>query len=197
MNSQQNKEIIFVTGNQNKFQEAQYYLSNHRINMTNIDLPEIQSVHGREVIHAKLQSAMKQIKQPCFVMDSSLVINGLCKQGEGKHFPWALIKDVFENMWDENMCRFVASNNDTNCLWSAIIGYHDGEREHYFESSLTGNIADNPRWEHGYNWDTIFIPRWQPNGASLTFAEMSFEEKQSYALTPDLYRQFREFLEKQ
>lgn len=48
--------------------------------MTNIDLPEIQSVHGREVIHVKLQSAMKQIKQPCFVMDSSLVINGLCKQ---------------------------------------------------------------------------------------------------------------------
>ena len=80
MNSQQDKEIIFVTGNQNKFREAQYYLNDHRINMINVDLPEIQSVHGREVIHAKLQSAMKQIKQPCFVMDSSLVINGLCKQ---------------------------------------------------------------------------------------------------------------------
>lgn len=80
MNLQQNQEIIFVTGNQNKFQEAQHYLSSHKLNMINIDLPEIQSVYGREVIHAKLQSAMKQIKQPCFVMDSSLVINGLCKQ---------------------------------------------------------------------------------------------------------------------
>ncbi len=80
MNTQQNQGIIFVTGNQNKFQEAQYYLSSHRLNMINIDLPEIQSVRGKEVIHAKLQSAREQIKQPCFVMDSSLVINALCKQ---------------------------------------------------------------------------------------------------------------------
>lgn len=191
-----NQEIIFVTGNQNKFREAQHYLCNYKLSMINIDLPEIQSVYGREVIHAKLQSAMKQIKQPCFVMDSSLVINGLCKQWEEKYFPGALIKDVFENMWDKNICEFVASNGDTNCLWSAIIGYHDGEQEYFFESSLAGNIANSPRWEYWYNWDTIFIPKWQPNEASLTFAEMSFEEKQSYALTPDLYKQFREFLEK-
>lgn len=197
MNSQQNQEISFVTGNQNKFQEAQYYLNNHRINMINIDLPEIQSVHGREVIHAKLQGAMKQIKQPCFVMDSSLVINGLCKHWEEKYFPGALIKDVFENMWDKNICEFVTSNGDTSCLWSAIIGYHDWGQEYFFESSLAGNIANSPRWEYWYNWDTIFIPKWQPNEASLTFAEMSFEEKQSYALTPHLYKQFREFLEKQ
>lgn len=79
MNFEQTQETNFVTGNQNKFHEAQHYLSKHKLKMVNIDLPEIQSVHGREVIHEKLQSALQALKEPCFVMDSSLVISGLCK----------------------------------------------------------------------------------------------------------------------
>lgn len=71
-----------------------------------------------------------------------------------------------------------------------MIGYTDGVSTHFFASHLIGVIAPTPRGTQGYDWDTIFIP----DGCDRTFAEMNFDEKQSYALTPHLYRQFGEFL---
>lgn len=189
-----NKRLLFVTGNQNKVNEAGMYLPSHVVKKAGVEVPEIQSVDVIQVVKAKLESAFRQTQQPCFVMDASLVIDGLCKQ-EGdkpKRFPWALIKDVFGNMWDRNITELVKLNNDTGCLWRSVLGYYDGSDEHYFEASVAWDIADTPRGTNWYDWDTIFVPKWQKR----TFAEMLPEEKQSYALTKDLYRQFREFLEK-
>lgn len=80
------KEILFVTSNQNKVNEARTYLTGYVIKKAEVEVPEIQSVDVIKVVKAKLQSAFQQTQQPCFVMDASLVIDGLCKPDK-KYFP--------------------------------------------------------------------------------------------------------------
>lgn len=185
-----NKEILFVTGNQNKVNEAGMYLPWFTVSKAGVDVPEIQSVDVIKVVKAKLDSAFNQTQKPCFVMDASLIVDGLCKKGWAKNFPGALIKDVFGSMGDENICELVKLNKETGCLWKSVLGYFDGNKAHYFQQSLAWDIAETPRGSNWYDWDTIFMPK----GQERTFAEMTPEEKQQYALTKDLYRQFREFL---
>lgn len=72
--------ITFVTGNPHKLHEAQYYLGEWDVQSQDIDLPEIQSVSVTDVTRHKIHSAHQTISQPCFVLDSSLIIAGLCDQ---------------------------------------------------------------------------------------------------------------------
>ncbi len=90
------KELLFVTWNQNKVNEAQMYLPWYKVNKAWVNVPEIQTVNVMEVVKAKLESAFNQTQKPCFVMDASLVIEWMCNKNIlEKSFPWALIKDVF------------------------------------------------------------------------------------------------------
>lgn len=186
-----NKNLLFVTGNKNKLKEAQLFIPNYTIESAWVDVEEIQSVDVYEVAAAKLVSAFQQTNQSCFVMDASLVIEWLCKQdSENKSFPWALIKDVFTHMWDKNITELVKTTQNFTCTWTAVIWYFDWNTQHFFSESVNGNISENPKWDNWYDWDTIFIPHWE----TKTFAEMSFEEKQSFALTGKLYKQLWDFL---
>lgn len=183
-------ELLFVTGNQNKVKEAGMYLPGFEVKKAGVEVPEIQSVNVIEVVKAKLKSAFEQTGKSCFVMDASLVIDGLNKTWSEKKFPGALIKDVFWSMGDENICKLVQMNKDAGCLWRSVLGYFDGKNEHYFEESVPGDIAETPRGTNGYDWDTIFMPKWEER----TFAEMTPDEKQAFALTKKLYTQFLTFL---
>lgn len=75
-------------------------------------------------------------------MDASLIIEWLCNKNDHiKKFPWALIKDVFSNMWAENITEIVKINNNTKCLWKSVLWYTDWVKEYYFEESVEWNIA--------------------------------------------------------
>ena len=74
-------------------------------------------------------------------------------------------------------------------IWNlfALISVN-GIENIFLEESIIGRIAIYPKGENGYHWDTIFIPE----GENRTFAEMTFEEKQSFAVTKKLLRKFKE-----
>lgn len=125
--------LIFVTGNDNKLHEASLYLQNHIIEKTDIKISEVQDTDVYNVIKAKLKSAFWQLQKPCFVMDASLIIDGLCNQDTDKrNFPWALIKDVFNSMGPNNITTLASHNNNFNCTWTAVLWYYDGLQEYYF-----------------------------------------------------------------
>jgi len=60
----------------------------------------------------------------------------------------------------------------------------------FFSKTIHGSIAPEPRGANGFDWDTIFIPQ----GQQLTFAEMSFTEKQQFAVTSTLLRELEDFV---
>ena len=171
------KKLVFVTQNMNKLTDAQKLLPEFEIEQIDFEIPEIQSLDPNEIIEYKLECAYKKVGIPCFVMDTSLSLG--CLDG----FPGPFIKWWFEKtVGEEKTCRIANLFNEHGCVWTNVLGYYDGQDTHFLTETLNGTLPDVPRGTNGYCWDTIFIPE----GATQTFAEMTFEEKQSYAPTKKL-----------
>jgi XTP/dITP diphosphohydrolase len=179
------KQLTFVTQNLNKVADAQKLLSDFEINHIDFDVPEIQSLDPREIVEYKLRFAYEHTKQPCFVMDASLFFDCL------NDFPGPFIKWYYsKTVGAEKTCKIAEFFNQPGCHWTTVLGYFDGEQTHFFEETVQGTIPSEPRGSNGYDWDVIFVPE----GETRTFAEMTFEEKQEYAVTKKLLAKFAEFI---
>jgi XTP/dITP diphosphohydrolase len=180
------KNLIFVTQNPNKVRDAKKLLPEFSIEHIDFEVPEIQSMDLQEIAERKLQYAYKKVQKPCFVMDAALSLD--CLNG----FPGPFIKWWFEKtVGEEKTCKIAGLFKEYDCQWTTILGYFDGHDKHFLQETIKGNIANEPRGENGYHWDTIFIPE----GEMRTFAEMSFEEKQSYAVTRKLLERLKDLVQ--
>ncbi|HEY4509499.1 MAG TPA: non-canonical purine NTP pyrophosphatase [Candidatus Paceibacterota bacterium] len=177
--------MTFVTQNKNKLADARKLLPEFEIEHIDFEVPEIQSLDLKEIAKKKLEYAYNKIKQPCFVMDASLSFD--CLNG----FPGPFIKWWFEKtVGAEKTCEIAKLFNVFGCQWTTVLGYFDGKDTHFLEETIIGTLPTEPKGTNGYHWDTIFIPE----GETKTFAEMSFEEKQSYAPTKKLLHKLREIV---
>ena len=177
------KTLVFVTQNKNKLEDAEKLLPDFHIEHIDFEVPEIQSLDTHEIARHKLEYAYTKVQQPCFVMDASLFLD--CLNG----FPGPLIKWWFEKtVGEEKTCEIANLFNEHGCQWTTVLGYFDGTDTHFLEETINGTLPHKPRGSNGYNWDTIFIPE----GDHRTFAEMTFEEKQSYAVTKKLLYQLKD-----
>ncbi len=179
------KKVVFVTQNTHKLSDAQKLLPEFEIEHVDFEVPEIQSLDPKEIVEHKLRYAYDHSKKPCFVMDASLFLD--CLNG----FPGPFIKWWFEKTVGEEKTAQIANLfNEHGCAWTTVMGYFDGTKTYFFEETVRGEIAEKPRGENGYHWDTLFIPE----GETRTFAEMTFEEKQSYAVTKKLFEELKKVL---
>jgi non-canonical purine NTP pyrophosphatase (RdgB/HAM1 family) len=179
------KKITFVTQNKNKLEDAQKLLPEFEIEHIDFEVPEIQSLNPREIVEHKLNFAYEKIKKPCFVMDASLFLD--CLNG----FPGPFIKFWFEKtVGEEKTCEIANLFKEHGCKWTTVLGYFDGKSFHFLEETIQGKISEKPKGKNGYHWDTIFIPE----NETRTFAEMTFEEKQSYAVTKKLFERLKEII---
>ncbi len=179
--------ITFVTQNLNKLSDTQKLLPNIHVQHINFDVPEIQSLQLQEIANYKIQYAYEKVQQPCFVMDTSLELRCL------NNFPGPLIKWFFGSVGAHTICQIAQTLHNNQCKRTTILAYYDGKQSTYFQESLTWTLPDTPRGDKWYDRDTIFIPPWD----NRTLAEMSFEEKQSYAVTPKLLHRLVNFLQNQ
>lgn len=176
------KTLVFVTQNKNKLADAQKLLPEYAVEHIDFDVPEIQSLDPKEIIRHKLEYAYEKIKKPCFVMDASLGLD--CLNG----FPGPFIKWWFDKtVGEEKTCAIATLFGERGLIWTNALGYFDGSDTHYLEEAIRGMLPDNPRGTSGFHWDTIFIPE----GETRTLAEMTFEEKQSYAPTKKLLERLK------
>lgn len=179
------KTIFFLTQNQNKISDARILMSEFDIQQIDFEVPEIQEFDPREIISYKIKYAYEITKKPCFVMDASLFLD--CLNG----FPGPFIKWYFsKTVGAEKTCQIAQLFNQKGCRWTTYLGYNDGLETFIFEETIKGNIPNEPIGTNGYDWDVIFIPE----GETRTFAQMTFEEKQKYALTKKLLERFSNFL---
>jgi len=70
-----------------------------------------------------------------------------------------------------------------------ICLFYEG-KDHYFEGKVEGSIITELRGTEGFGYDPVFIP----DGHSLTYAEMGFEEKNTLSHRAEAVRKLREFL---
>jgi len=173
--------MIFVTGNKNKLKEFESILG-VKLENSEIDLDEIQSIKVEEVAKHKAKQAFQILKQPVIVEDTGLYFE------EFNGFPGALIKFLIKNIPLEKICSFLKENRKARAV--TCIGYCDDNGVKLFIGEIKGIIADFPRGNSDFGWDPIFIPE----GNDKTFAEMGEEEKNKVSMRKQALDKLKLFL---
>lgn len=153
-----------------------------KLNHSDLDIDEIQSVEVEEVARHKAKQAYELLKEPVIVEDTGLYfeeLNGL---------PGALIKFFVKKLTLEQICSLVKENRRAKAV--TCIAYFDGEEVRFFIGETEGEIAEEPRGTNGFGWDPIFIPK----GYERTFAELTDEEKTSKFMRKEAIKKLKDFL---
>jgi len=176
-------EIYFVTGNQNKFEEAQSIIPT--LQQIEIDLLEIQEMDAKLIIQEKLKEAFKHKQAGFIVEDTSLYLD--CLNG----LPGPLIKWFLKTIGNEGLAKIANKLGNANATATTLIGYaKDISDIHYFEGSIKGTIT-SPRTNGSFGWDPIF----QPENSTRTFAEMTKEEKNAISMRKIAFTKLKTFIE--
>jgi len=162
-------KIYFVTGNENKFKEAQSVIA--EIERLDVDLPEIQSLDSQEIIEAKLKEVMAHHEGVFIVEDVSLTIKGM------GGLPGPLIKWFLKSVGKEGVVK-LAGVFGSEAVAKVVVGYKAENKEiKYFEGVVEGDVVES-RGDKGFGWDAIF----RPKGSEKTFGEMELEEKNEFSM---------------
>lgn len=159
---------VFVTGNANKHREAEAILG-RPLERIAIDLPELQAATTQDVALTKAKAAFAMLSRPVIVEDAGFELVGL------GGFPGPFIK-----YWEQlgglaSICKTADGLVDRGAVAVCVLGLCDASGARVVEGRITGTISREPRGEHGFGWDAIFIP----DGHDRTFGEMTAEEKAS------------------
>lgn len=177
--------ITFVTGNANKFTQAQSIIP--ELVQHDLDLVEIQELDPHQVITAKLEEARKHITDEDLVVeDTSVYIDAL------GGLPGPFIKWFLDRLKTEGIAELVTSLNKGNTAEArCIIGYlaAGASEPQFFEGSMSG-IVVTPRGEEGFGWDPLF----QPDDSDRTLGEYSFEEKMEISIRAQAFRKLAAIL---
>lgn len=176
------KRIIIASRNKGKIKEFKQLFNAEGIEVLSLDdlkesIPEIEETGQTFHENAKLkaEAVASIVNEPVIADDSGLIVDALDNRpgvfsaryaGEPtddvKNYEKVLqeLADVDES---KRTARFVA----------VLALARPGEETIYFEGACEGKIALEPKGEHGFGYDPIFIP----NQYNLTMAQLSEEEK--------------------
>ena len=130
-----------------------------------VDVKEVLEIDLKTMVMAEVTKAYSQIKVPCIVEHAGLIFDG------HDLYPGGLTKP----MWNVLQDKFIEETHSAGRLATAraVVAYCDGRSVHTFVGETSGKIADKPRGNRQFYWDTIFIPD-DPDGKvkDKTYAEI-------------------------
>lgn len=158
--------LILVTGNENKWREAQRVLG-RPLERIALDLPEIQAATTAEVALAKAHAAFDALRRPLVVEDAGVELAAF------GGFPGPFIK-----FWEalgglDSICRALDGSASRGATAVCALGVCDENGARVVEGRIEGTIVHAPRGTNGFGWDAIFAP----GAGDRTFAEMAAHEK--------------------
>ncbi|MFX1319037.1 MAG: RdgB/HAM1 family non-canonical purine NTP pyrophosphatase [Promethearchaeota archaeon] len=164
------RPLLFVTGNKNKFAEAQRITKRAGIIIEQFhDRPtEIQSSSLHKIAQHSCEVALHQLKRPLFVEDAGLFIYQL------NGFPGPYSSYVLKTLDNAGILKLMQTEKNRVAVFRSIIAYGEPDREiQLFEGETMGTISRRIR---GTEWgfDPIFIP---DEGDGATYAEMPDDMK--------------------
>ncbi|OGD86370.1 hypothetical protein A2870_00635 [Candidatus Curtissbacteria bacterium RIFCSPHIGHO2_01_FULL_41_11] len=152
-------DLVVVTSNAGKIDEINAILgTNHKI--SNIDIPEIQSLNLDEVITEKAKAAYEKIKKPVLVTDVSLEIEGL------NGLPGPFVKFFLKTLGEEKTVQLVKGSRKTKVTDAVAI--YDGRTLKVFKGTVWGKVIPHARGNSGFGFDFVFIPK----GYNKTYSQM-------------------------
>lgn len=159
--------LVFVTSRTNKLEEAKRYIDVPLISQ-DIELTEIQTLDLSEIVKHKAEQAFQIIKSPLIVDDIGLSLDAY------GGFPGPFIKFLLKSGGNSLLLKMLQHEPNRNAKVTCTIGYHDGREVHIFSGMTDGVIAIEDIGTNGWGFDSVFIPE----GAKITYAQMTDEEKE-------------------
>ncbi len=181
------KEILFITGNDDKFKEFQATLKTIKFKRKKLDLPELQG-SSEHIAKEKARLACRITGKDCIVEDTSLCFdawNGL---------PGPYIKDFLRlNGEDKVADILMKSSKNHSAKAVTVIGFARKGEEPVCIVGVTKGRITTPRGDKNFakGWDKIFMPE----GSGKTHAQMSPKEKMKISQRTKAIRAFERFLE--
>ena len=170
-------ELVFATNNQHKLKELQSILGEkiHLLSLNDIgcqeEIPEEQlTLEGNA--RQKSMYIFEKFGHSCFADDTGLEIDAL----NGEPGVYSARYAGEEKNSEANMNKVLKKlTNETNrkARFRTVISLIINGAEKQFEGIVDGKILYGKKGGAGFGYDPIF----QPDGFSLTFAEMKLEEK--------------------
>jgi XTP/dITP diphosphohydrolase len=176
-------KLILVSGNPNKGIEAERILGVPVLRVS-IALPEIQAATVEDITRYKLEVARTKGYGRLVVEDVSLGFDAL---GD---FPGPYVRWLLEAAGGKGLGAIAYSLIDKSACAKCCVAYWDGKEPHMFSGEVQGEILVDPRGEQKFGWDAWF----QPRGSSMTFAEMTPDQKDAISHRGLAYRKLAEHL---
>ena len=176
--------ILLITSNPNKRQEAERLLD-LPVESLAADLTEIQESSLEAITRHKLLEARRLAgDRPVLVEDVALGFDAL------GGFPGPYIRWLLECGGGEALATIAAALDSPAAVARCCVGYWSGSRAHLFIGEQPGTILTSPRGERRFGWDPWFVPA----GSSISYAEMSPQEKDRCSHRARAYSQLRRHL---
>lgn len=174
--------VTLVTGNSGKAREYASLLG-IQVSATRVDLIEIQSLDVTKVVERKAEDAYARLRSPVIVDDTGLTLNAW------NGLPGALIAWFLDTVGTQGILNMAADVADRSATVTTALGYADETGVRVFAGTIHGSLTTGPRGNGGFGYDSIFVPA----GNTLTFAEMSSEQKNAIShrrLAADALREY-------
>jgi non-canonical purine NTP pyrophosphatase (RdgB/HAM1 family) len=179
------EELHFVTSNPGKLREAEAVLG-CRLKHRSLDIDELQSLDLEHVVRHKAAEALRQLKLPVLVEDTSLELAGL------GGFPGPLVRWLLQSVGPSGICRLAGCFGSRAAAARCIALAIDGVGEAVGLGLVTGTIVETPRGAHGFGWDSVFAP---DGGDGRTYAELDEAEKNAVSHRRRAFEALRAALE--
>ena len=163
-------DVLFVSSNKNKFNEAKNILSKNGINLGffKSSLREIQAESIKEIAALKVDEAYRQCHKPVIVEDAGLFVESL------NGFPGPFSSYVFKTIGNSGILRLVKTNRKAK--FQSVVAYCDNKYGVVlFDAKVEGKISKNSKGK-GWGYDPIFTP----NGQNKTYAMLSNKNEISH-----------------
>jgi XTP/dITP diphosphohydrolase len=173
--------LIFATNNLQKVLEIRAVLGDLFEIITlkeagiDIDIPEPHDTLEANATE-KSQTIHRLINRDCFSEDTGLEVAALHGEPGVKSARYAGDGRNFQENIDKLLHNLKGISN-RKARFRTVISLLLDEKEYLFDGICEGNIIDEQKGTQGFGYDPIFIP----DGAGLTFAEMTMEEKNKYS----------------
>ena len=189
-------KIVFATNNKNKLKEVQALMP-AGIELLSLeaigcfeDIPETSpTIEGNAV--QKAEYVKEKYGYDCFADDTGLevaALNGAPGVYSARYAGEA--KNNEANM--DKLLQELGEKEDRSARFKTVIALHLKGNLHTFTGICSGNIIFERKGLQGFGYDPVF----QPEGKSVTFAEMSLEEKSKISHRARATRQLIDFLSK-
>jgi XTP/dITP diphosphohydrolase len=187
-------KLVFASHNQNKVNEIKSLLPEtfEILSLTEIGFNEEIDEPGLtldENSKIKAQTVYEKTGLFCFADDTGLEIESLNYEPGVFSARYAgNQKNDSDNI--EKVLLNLQGMTNRNARFRTVITLLIGQEEYSFEGRVDGKIIMEKRGEFGFGYDPIFIPE----NESITFAEMSMEEKNQFSHRARAFLKMIEFL---